>query len=86
MSQVEEARDTVLALLAERAPGATVCPSEAARALASARGSEDWRAVMEVVHAAVDGLVAGGVVRLSWRGEPLAERTGAYRIGRAEQA
>lgn len=67
-----------LALLAARAPGATVCPSEVARAMAS-----DWRSAMPAVHAAIDELVAEGAVRLSWKGRPLAARTGPYRIGRA---
>jgi hypothetical protein len=72
--------DRTLTLLAARAPGATVCPSEVARSLAGAGG--DWRAWMPAVHAAVDRLVADGRVRLSWKGQSLAERQGPYRIGR----
>lgn len=78
------ARATVLTLLARRVEGATICPSEAARALAEGLGGKDWRDEMAAVHAAVDELVKEGAVRLSWRGEARAERTGAYRIGRAE--
>ncbi len=37
---------------------------------------------MPIVHSAVDGLVAEGLVRLSWKGEPLDERAGPYRIRR----
>ena len=70
---------TVRRLLAERAPGATVCPSEVARAMAGAGG--DWRAEMARVHAAVDSLVAAGAVALSWMGVALARREGPYRIG-----
>lgn len=70
----------VLALLAERAAGATVCPSEVARALA---GAGDWRAEMARVHAAVDRLAEAGTVRLSWKGAVLPRRDGPYRIGRA---
>lgn len=73
------ARDTTLALLASRSPEATVCPSEVARAIAP---KEAWRDAMPLVHAAVDGLVAEGRVRLSWKGRPLAVRDGPYRIGR----
>jgi hypothetical protein len=75
-------RAAALALLAARAPGATVCPSEVARALAAAAGITDWRGEMQAVHAAVDGLVAEGEVRLSWKGAALAVRAGPYRIGR----
>ena len=81
-----EARDATLALLDARAPGATVCPSEVARALVSAVGagstSADWRDTMPMVHAAVDEMVVEGLVRLSWKGEPLTTRAGPYRIGR----
>jgi hypothetical protein len=67
---------TALDLLARRAAGATICPSEVARALSP----EDWRGAMPSVHAAIDGLVRDGSVRLSWKGERLATRSGPYRI------
>ncbi|MEH3108144.1 MAG: DUF3253 domain-containing protein [Sphingomonas fennica] len=70
---------TTLSLLASRAPGATICPSEVARAIAT-----DWRGAMPAVHAAIDDLVADGLVRLSWKGEPQATRSGPYRIGRPD--
>jgi hypothetical protein len=35
---------------------------------------------MPSVHAAIDGLVRDGAVRLSWKGERLAARSGPYRI------
>lgn len=75
---VEEARAMTLTLLSRRAAGATVCPSEVARAL----GGADWRAAMPAVHAAADMLVAEGAVRLSWKGVGMAARAGPYRIGR----
>ncbi|KQM13303.1 hypothetical protein ASE73_12540 [Sphingomonas sp. Leaf24] len=74
-----DARATTLDLLARRAAGATICPSEVARALSP----EDWRSMMPSVHAAVDGLVRDRSVRLSWKGKPLATRSGPYRIGRS---
>jgi hypothetical protein len=66
-----------MSLLARRATDATICPSEVARAIAS-----DWRDAMPAVHAAIDGLVRDGLVQLSWKGRPLASRSGPYRIGR----
>ncbi|MET0271056.1 MAG: DUF3253 domain-containing protein [Sphingomonas sp.] len=79
-----DADGATLTLLAARAPDATLCPSEVARALAADAGiAAGWRDLMPVVHAAVDRLVAGGHVRLSWKGRPLASRTGPYRIGHA---
>lgn len=79
----EDARAATLALLARRSGDATICPSEVARALAAAAGTADWRAEMPVVHAAVDGLAADGLVRLSWKGAAMPVRDGPYRIGRA---
>lgn len=75
------ARDATLALLEARAPGATICPSEVARVLTPAQGN--WRDTMPAVHAAIDALVADGVVRLSWKSLPLPTRAGPYRIARA---
>ncbi|NNB88494.1 DUF2256 and DUF3253 domain-containing protein [Corallococcus exiguus] len=48
----------ILELLSQRAGGATVCPSEVARA----SGGEDWRACMEPVREAARRLVARGVL------------------------
>jgi hypothetical protein len=80
------ARDIALALLAVRAPGATICPSEVARALAAEADAGPteaaWRDVMPIVHAAVDSLLIEDLVRLSWRGKTLTTRAGPYRIGR----
>ena len=75
-----DARDATLALLAARAEGATVCPSEVARAVTAAAG--DWREAMPEVHAAVDQMVSDGRVRLSWKGRGLTVRAGPYRIAR----
>jgi hypothetical protein len=72
------ARAAILDLLAERDPGATICPSEAARRVAG----EDWRSAMGVVHEAAAQLAAAGAVRLSQRGGAVTQPVGAYRVGR----
>ena len=74
------AAEAILALLAERAAGATICPSEAARRLAGPGG--DWRAEMDAVHAAADALVEAGTVTLWWKGAGMQKRRGPYRIAR----
>ena len=79
-NMVADARAATLALLTRRAAEATVCPSEVARALAGDDPAADWRGLMPVVHAAVDAMVAEGLVRLSWQGEPMPMRDGPYRI------
>lgn len=54
------ARDAILDLLAERGPDKTICPSEAARALA---GDEDFRPYMDPVRQAAARLADVGVSR-----------------------
>ena len=86
--RARDARAATLALLAARAPGATVCPSEVARSLVADNaevGAEHWRSAMPAVHDAVDGLVMEGRVRLSWKGKSLKARMGLYRIAREER-
>lgn len=70
----------ILSLLAGRAPAATICPSEAARAV----GGEDWRALMEPARQAAQRLVARGAVEITQRGQvvELATARGPIRIRR----
>lgn len=81
-----KARDLTLSLLADRAHGSSVCPSEVARALAGESLGEEWRRAMPVVHAAVDALLRTGAVRLSWKGKRLKTRFGPYRIALGDGA
>ncbi|PZR04998.1 MAG: DUF3253 domain-containing protein [Archangium gephyra] len=53
----------ILQLLAERKPGATICPSEVARAQ-----SDDWRPLMEPVREAARSLVKKGLLQITQRG------------------
>lgn len=69
-----------LELLAARGCGASVCPSEVARALVRDDIDRDWRGAMPAVHDAVDRLVTAGEIRLSWKGRLLDVRQGPYRI------
>lgn len=55
---------TILDLLGARAGGATICPSEAARAV----GGDDWRPLMEPARAAARRLVADGKVDITQAG------------------
>ena len=60
----------LLELLDRRAPGATVCPSEAARQLSGSPDDPDaWRPLMEPARDAVRRLVAEGAVEVTQRGE-----------------
>lgn len=87
--RIDVASATVLTLLAEREPGATICPSEVARKIAAemfANDEADWRAAMPTVHAAVDHLVDQENITLSWKGRALSARSGPYRISRRTSA
>lgn len=71
-SQLEE---SILSLLAARTAKATICPSEAARAVASAATSgdiapdaESWRELMEPARRAARRLVAVGKVQITQGG------------------
>jgi hypothetical protein len=71
----------ILDLLARRAPGDTICPSEVARAL----GGDDWRELMEPVRAAGRRLAGAGRVVVTQHGtavDPEAAR-GPIRFRRA---
>ncbi|MFG1927158.1 DUF3253 domain-containing protein [Cryptosporangium sp. NPDC048952] len=71
---------SILNLLAQRAAGATICPSEVARQL----GGEEWRSMMEPVRAAARRLVAAGEVEITQGGEVVDPETakGPIRIRR----
>ena len=68
-------------LLAKRAQDATICPSEAARAV----GGEEWRDLMEPARRAARRLVAEGEVEITQRGTVVDPSTakGPIRIRRA---
>lgn len=74
----EPAEAAIRTLLAARAAGATICPSEAARLIAG--DERDWRGAMGEVHEAVDAMVRDGAIALCWKGKPLEVRGGPYRI------
>ena len=83
----EEATDAaleraVLALLDQRAPGATICPSEAARSV----GGEGWRSLMKPARAAAGRLVTRGEVEITQRGRVVdgASARGPIRIRRVD--
>jgi hypothetical protein len=68
--------EATLTLLAARPRGATICPSEAARAVAG-EDDETWRPLMERARCAARRLVERGVVEITQRGvavEPSAAR------------
>ena len=77
-----ELEDAILALLATRAEGATICPSDAARAVAD---DDTWRDLMEPARRAARRLVASGDVVITQGGRVVdpATAAGPIRIRRA---
>lgn len=74
------ARDAILDLLSERDLGKTICPSEAARALA---GDADFRPYMDPVREAARELADAGRIEVTQKGRPvkIGEVRGAIRLG-----
>ncbi|MFF6806133.1 DUF3253 domain-containing protein [Streptomyces sp. NPDC012616] len=73
----------ILELLERRGPTATICPSDAARAVYE--GDDDgWRALMEPARRAARRLVTAGEVEITQVGRPVepAEARGPIRIRR----
>jgi len=65
-----EIERTIVALLESRAPGRTICPSEAARALA---GDDGFRPLMEPVRETARAMVARGELEITQRGQAVAD-------------
>ena len=76
----DELERAIEALLDRRAPGATICPSEAARAV----DPEGWRELMPTARAAAGRLAARGLVEVTQAGEVVDVRTarGPVRVRR----
>jgi hypothetical protein len=74
-------RALILEPLERRGPGKTICPSDAARALAG----QDFRPLMDTVRAAAAELVADGEIEVTQRGEivDIARARGPIRLRRA---
>ena len=72
--------EAILGLLAARAATSTICPSDAARAVAP----DNWRALMDEARGAAGRLVASGDVQITQHGEvvDLSTARGPIRIRR----
>ena len=70
--------DAIFGVLAEREPGKTICPSEAARAA----DPEDWNRLMPQVRATAVGLARAGRLVITRKGRPADPENfkGVYRL------
>ena len=73
---------TILSLLEARAPDATICPSDAARALGGDEAA--WRALMPAVRQAASELARAGRLRVTQHGDEVDAlgARGPIRLGR----
>jgi hypothetical protein len=73
-------RAAILELLERRGPGKTICPSDAARAVAA----EDFRPLMDTARAAAAELVADGEIEVTQGGQvvDIAQARGPIRLRR----
>lgn len=81
----EQVRDTIVGILRNRAPLATICPSEAARVLAP----DAWRPLMPRVRAVAVAMAKGGVLEIRCGGRTMSpdERLrGPIRLGRPKSS
>lgn len=74
----------IVDLLDRRAGGATICPSEAAKAVGGTADEAAWRVLMEPARAAARRLVARGEIEITQRGRVVDPSTakGAIRLRR----
>ena len=80
-----EVEATIRALLERRDPGKTICPSDAARALAGV--DHDFRPLMPEVRAAALAMVARGELEVTQRGRVVDDSArGAIRLRLAPPA
>lgn len=79
----EQLEDGIVDLLGARARGATICPSEVARAV----GGDDWQSLMEPTRRAARRLVQRDVVEITQRGRVVDPSTarGPIRIRRRDR-
>ncbi|WP_445258282.1 DUF3253 domain-containing protein [Nocardioides aurantiacus] len=80
----EQLEASIVGLLGQRKGGATICPSEAARAVGG-EADEAWRELMEPARRAARRLVAAGEVEVTQGGKVVDPSTakGAIRIRKA---
>jgi hypothetical protein len=83
MTRDERIAATIFALLDARAATSTICPSDAARALADDEAT--WRALMPEVRRVAAALAGAGLLRVTAHGEDVDALAahGPIRLGRA---
>jgi hypothetical protein len=82
MASEQQLEETILALIAARGPGKTICPSEAARAVGGPH-PDGWGKLMKPVRAAAVRLARQGRLAILRKGRAVdpEDFKGVYRLG-----
>jgi hypothetical protein len=68
----DPAEAVILALVAQRGPEKSICPTEAARALAGHPADESWRRHLSPIRLAAARLATAGRIEILRKGKPVA--------------
>jgi hypothetical protein len=74
--RASELEAAILELLAERGPGKSICPSEAAKLIGGTASRHDWESLMEPARAAARRLARAGKLVMTQKDRPV-DPTGA---------
>ncbi len=85
MSEIDPLSRTILSVCAEAGAGKTICPTDAAKAFATARGEDalSWRGHLNAVRKSAVALARGGRLVIFRKGKPADpdDFRGVYRLG-----
>ena len=68
-ASIPQAEQAILALVAQRGPSKSICPSEAARLV----GGENWQAELTLIRRVAAQLAAAGKIQILRKGKPVAD-------------
>jgi hypothetical protein len=68
----DPAEQAILALVIARGPDKSICPTEAARALAGHPPDEKWRGSLSPIRLAAQRLAKAGKIQILRKGKPIA--------------
>ena len=68
---IDPAEQTILDVLAARGPQKSICPTEAARALAGNPADESWRRSLPPIKLAAQRLARAGKIEVLRKGKPI---------------
>jgi hypothetical protein len=77
---VSAAETAILTLVMQRGPDKSICPTDAARALAGNPPDDSWRRSLAPIRQAAKRLAAAGRIEILHKGKPVTELHGVVRL------